>query len=47
MWLCLFPGKQFDKKSQTNVTNVTMLICTSNKFEDTFENTQYKKATQT
>ena len=24
MWLCLFPGKQFDKKSQTNVSNVTM-----------------------
>ena len=37
MWLCFFPGKQFDEKSQTNVTNVTMHIYRCKKFEDTFK----------
>ena len=46
MWLCLFPGRQFEEKSQTNATNVTMQICRWNQFEDTFENTQWRKATQ-
>ena len=40
MWLCLFSGRQFEEKIQTNATNVTMHICRCKQFE----NTQWRKA---